>query len=147
MTKKKKKHIKNLTLIIGVACGLCFSVVGNIIEAVIVNSVSNENEEIVLRLNNYRELQQTQIAAVKNHCADIESNIQTLSIYHNFFKLYSDNLASTYRVNIHARCMIPAYVVAGYESMDKVFDDYDGINQKLFGKPGGTYSHIEDNGF
>ncbi len=95
--------------------------------------LQKDADDVFWRLNNYRELQNKQIEAVKQNCSKIEDAYpKTLGKYYRLIGLFDETMADAYLANIRMRCRVPVLVISGHtdgeyaENVDKVF-----VNQSI----------------
>ena len=137
MKKNKKKSVKakntNIIKRIMLACFLLISISLNIFQGFLYRETQSNADDIAWRLNNYRDLQNTQINAVRQNCRRInETVIEPLGLYSGVLKDYDTSLSTEYATNVKLRCRFPALLIAGYIDFHNNLSEYDAAIEKLF---------------
>ena len=140
--KKLRLKITKKVVIIALACCVIVSVVVNIVQLVTYLNLKADADDVAWRLNNYRDLQNTQIEAVRTACRDIGNDIKSGKSDRDRvlvgLNLYSKKIGSEYQKLIFRGCIAPALLISDVtgegvdsgDATDMVFDPEDRFNIK-----------------
>ena len=129
-TKQTRKFDIKTPLMVGL---VVLSLGGNVAQIFIHQKLSTDSEDLSWRLNNYRELQNTQIAAVRANCRRINETVyDPLGYYSGVLKDFNSDLSSDYAVNVKLRCRLPALLIAGYINFNDSFEEYENAIKETF---------------
>lgn len=152
MAKKKSKRKEVRTIINRRRLSMAFiatlmiaSLVTNIVQAVSYIDLRTEVSSVSSSLANYRELQSTQIKAVREACSVLKEDVNNSESDRNLVRsglaLLSSSIASAYMVTVLQTCYAPLYSVSGVLFMD----DIDAANMDdLVLEPNSNFDIRED---
>lgn len=136
MAKKRKtnhkKQVVNIIKVVTLSILLVISLSTNIAQIIIHNNLKTTANDISGRLNNYRNLQTTQISTVRENCRRMnEIVLEPLGYYLSILRQHDESLATDYTTNVRLRCRLPALLVAGKTNFNDI-DEYDQAVKDMF---------------
>lgn len=147
---KRKKQLKGsnkraITIICLLVICLIASAAGNVTQFLDYQKLETENNDVSWRLNNYRELQETQIRAVKDSCATLNAETYNTSSVENqivtYLSAYNSQLGKSYIITRISSCYGPLFLASGVAFREDL-ETSEVDNMVL--EPGSNYEIRED---